>query len=124
MTRCRGLAGLVGMGLWLLAATRGEAPAGLRAGPPAWVADAVWYQVFPERFRNGDPRNDPRPADLRGAWPHDPIRDWRLSSWTADWYKLQPWEKANGRDFYYNAQLRRYGGGPPRGLAPPDYPPV
>jgi cyclomaltodextrinase len=110
MTKRRGLAGLVGMGLWLAASTRGEAPAGLRAGPPSWAADAVWYQVFPERFRNGDPRNDPRPADLRGAWPHDPIRDWRLSPWTADWYKLQPWEKTNGRDFYYNAQLRRYGG--------------
>lgn len=27
--------------------------------PPAWVADAVFYQIFPDRFRNGDPANDP-----------------------------------------------------------------
>ncbi|WP_179395964.1 glycoside hydrolase family 13 protein [Lacticaseibacillus absianus] len=26
---------------------------------PAWVQDTVWYQIFPERFANGDPRNDP-----------------------------------------------------------------
>ena len=26
--------------------------------PPHWVQDAVFYQIFPDRFRNGDPRND------------------------------------------------------------------
>ncbi|HEX2863685.1 MAG TPA: glycoside hydrolase family 13 protein [Deinococcales bacterium] len=26
---------------------------------PAWVRSAVFYQVFPERFANGDPSNDP-----------------------------------------------------------------
>jgi len=26
---------------------------------PAWVQDAVFYEIFPERFANGDPRNDP-----------------------------------------------------------------
>jgi glycosidase len=25
---------------------------------PEWVASTVWYQIFPERFRNGDPGND------------------------------------------------------------------
>ena len=30
--------------------------------------------------------------------------------WTSEWYKLQPWEMLNKKDFYYNAQLRRYGG--------------
>lgn len=29
-----------------------------------WVWDSVFYQVFPDRFRNGDPTNDPRD----GAW--------------------------------------------------------
>jgi len=28
-------------------------------GPPEWVLDAVFYQIFPDRFRNGDPGNDP-----------------------------------------------------------------
>src|SRR5699024_2993416 len=26
---------------------------------PAWVKNTVWYQIFPERFANGDPSNDP-----------------------------------------------------------------
>ncbi len=26
---------------------------------PAWVQDAVIYQIFPDRFRNGNPANDP-----------------------------------------------------------------
>ena len=85
-------------------------PAPVRSGPPAWVADAVFYEVFVDRFRNGDPRNDPQPSDLRGAWPHETVRGWRVSPWTADWYRLQPWEKATGKDFYWNVQTRRYGG--------------
>lgn len=32
---------------------------------PTWAADAVYYQIFPDRFRNGDPRNDPRPGTAR-----------------------------------------------------------
>ncbi len=32
--------------------------------PADWVWDAVFYQVFPDRFRNGDPTNDPQD----GAW--------------------------------------------------------
>ncbi|HEU5139535.1 MAG TPA: alpha-glycosidase [Bacillales bacterium] len=27
---------------------------------PEWVKDTVWYQIFPERFANGDPTNDPK----------------------------------------------------------------
>lgn len=26
---------------------------------PEWVKHTVWYQIFPERFANGDPTNDP-----------------------------------------------------------------
>ena len=78
--------------------------------PPDWAYDAVWYQIFPERFRNGDTRNDPTKETLAGSWPHDPVGEWRVSPWTSDWYALQPWERKNGRDFWYNAQLRRYGG--------------
>jgi glycosidase len=29
---------------------------------PDWAADAVYYYVFPERFRNGNPANDPVPG--------------------------------------------------------------
>ncbi len=70
----------------------------------------MWYVIQPDRFRNGDPRNDPKVSDLRGAAPHDLPRDWRVSPWTADWYKLQPWEQATGRSFYEIAPMRRFGG--------------
>jgi glycosidase len=28
--------------------------------PPEWVKDTVWYQIFPERFANGDPSRNPK----------------------------------------------------------------
>jgi len=77
---------------------------------PDWAKDAVWYQIFPERFANGDSTNDPTPHDMEGAWPYNIPEGWQISPWTSDWYKLQPWEKANGHSFYWNAGCRRYGG--------------
>jgi len=37
--------------------------------PPAWVKDAVFYQIFPERFANGDPSNDPPGVQPWGGKP-------------------------------------------------------
>jgi glycosidase len=31
---------------------------------PGWAKDAVVYQIFPDRFRNGDPKNDPKTGDV------------------------------------------------------------
>jgi len=31
-----------------------------RAKAPEWVKKTVWYQIFPERFANGDKSNDPK----------------------------------------------------------------
>ncbi|MDM5295859.1 alpha-glycosidase [Peribacillus simplex] len=28
-------------------------------GAPEWIKDTIWYQIFPERFANGNPDNDP-----------------------------------------------------------------
>ena len=84
--------------------------------PPAWTAEAVWYQVFPERFRNGDPSNDPTPESMEGAWPQvgaDSLRaaGWAPQDWTGDWYAQADWERTlRPGDFYFTAQLRRYGG--------------
>ncbi|MFB5269292.1 alpha-glycosidase [Paenibacillus enshidis] len=39
---------------------------------PAWVKDAVFYQIFPERFANGDPSNDPEGTE---PWGGEPRRD-------------------------------------------------
>jgi len=76
---------------------------------PAWAKEAVWYQIFPERFRNGDPANDPKLEDIVGSWPFGDMREIQTSPWTADWYQLQPWEQ-DGKGFYYHAQRRRFGG--------------
>ncbi len=77
---------------------------------PDWSKDAIWYQIFPERFRNGDHSNDPTIETLDGTWPHDKQSEWHITPWTDDWYKSHPWEEKNSRGFYYNAQLRRCGG--------------
>lgn len=77
---------------------------------PSWAGKAIWYQIFPERFRNGDPTNDPKVEDLRGSWPHEVPTHWNISPWTSDWYKLQPWETTDKKGFYFHAQQRRYGG--------------
>jgi glycosidase len=36
---------------------------------PTWVQDAVFYQIFPDRFANGDPANDPPGVQLWGSPP-------------------------------------------------------
>ncbi len=77
---------------------------------PEWSKKVVWYQVFPERFRNGDPSNDPTIAQVKGAYPHDGVSPWQVHPWGADWYELLPYEKKNGKDIWYNLQRRRYGG--------------
>ena len=40
-----------------------------RLDVPGWVADSVFYQIFPERFANGDPSNDPPGAEAWGGTP-------------------------------------------------------
>ncbi|HVN56529.1 MAG TPA: glycoside hydrolase family 13 protein [Anaerolineaceae bacterium] len=36
---------------------------------PYWVEDAVFYQIFPDRFANGDPANDPPNVQPWGSIP-------------------------------------------------------
>jgi len=76
---------------------------------PAWAAEAVFYQIFPERFRNGDTGNDPTRDTLEQ--PVKAPASWHTSTWTADWYARDDWEKEYGPDFYQNGVFeRRYGG--------------
>lgn len=78
-------------------------------GAPEWAAEAVFYQIFPERFCNGDPKNDPSRDSLE--YPIKPGPSWRLSPWTGDWYARDEWEKQLGPNFYNDGVLeRRYGG--------------
>jgi len=77
---------------------------------PEWSKGIVWYQIFPERFNNGDLTNDPKASDQNGAYPFDDTSAFQIHPWTSDWYQLQPYEQQNGKDIYYNIQRRRYGG--------------
>jgi cyclomaltodextrinase / maltogenic alpha-amylase / neopullulanase len=106
-SRCTVILALLSAGLALF--PRGVMLAG-DGGVPSWVKNAVWYQIFPDRFRNGDLTNDPTVKDILGAWPHEKLAKWHVSHWTGDWYELQPWEKAGNKGFYFRAQQRRYGG--------------
>ena len=58
---------------------------------PDWAKHAIWYQIFPERFRNGDPSNDPP----------------NTQKWTSKWFDKHPGETGN---FYSEVYDRRYGG--------------
>ena len=77
--------------------------------PQDWARGIVWYQIFPERFRNGIPGNDPTVAEVPEAEmnPH-----WRVHPWTSDWFERQPWENMGQKSFYdFNVVFaRRYGG--------------
>ncbi|TKH14136.1 alpha-glycosidase [Peribacillus simplex] len=42
-------------------------------GAPEWVKDTIWYQIFPERFANGNPANDPEGVKPWGS--EDPAVD-------------------------------------------------
>ncbi|MEM1209216.1 MAG: alpha-amylase family glycosyl hydrolase [Planctomycetota bacterium] len=87
---------------------RGGLPFGLSTDldveTPDWARDAVWYQVFAERFRNGDPSNDPGDAEFETLLP-----------WTSDWWAThtEHGEVAGEENFYTghgNVWRRRYGG--------------
>ena len=78
--------------------------------PPAWSRTAVWYQIFVERFRNGDPSNDPTKATIANALDDETPSNWTVTDWGHDWYKQEAWAEQTQLDFYRTIQMRRYGG--------------
>lgn len=73
---------------------------------PDWAKDAIWYQIFPERFRNGAPQSDPRPEDFGG----ERIPGWRVSPWGMEWYGRDAWELPKKHNFWGTVFDRRFGG--------------
>ena len=81
--------------------------------PPAWAAEAIWYEIDVDRFRNGDPNNDPTPAAVATTDDVSPMAlldaGWQPTAWTADWTAHADWERAMGPPAT-TVPLRRYGG--------------
>ncbi len=67
---------------------------------PEWAKHAVWYQIFPERFRNGDKENDPE----------------QTRPWTSEWFTPSPWEESSGETFYDEYAFNRFYGGDIAGI--------
>lgn len=64
---------------------------------PLWSVDSRWYQIFPERFRNGDTSNDR--AFIPQQWQDQLDRDGQdikpvLRQWTSDWFTFSPFEQS------------------------------
>jgi cyclomaltodextrinase / maltogenic alpha-amylase / neopullulanase len=95
----------------------GRPAPGPELAPPAWALGAVWYQVFPERFANGNKGNDPSGPEIfrkdwNSAWEKVGVEEVeaaraRASSWPLR-YRLDP-EQAGGA-LYSVVLARRYGG--------------
>ena len=79
--------------------------------PPSWARSAIWYQIFVERFNNGDKHNDPSIDDINIP-PLNQVAPpgWMVTAWTHDWYEPEDWAKATGKPFMDNLQYRRFGG--------------
>lgn len=78
--------------------------------PPEWSRDAIWYQIFVERFENGDSKNDPRPIDMEGSYPGFVPAGWKITPWGHDWYEQESWARKTDGDFHKLVAARRYGG--------------
>jgi len=73
---------------------------------PNWAKGIVWYQIFPERFDNGDTTNDPT-SERVFSDSKNKIDNWNVTSWTSNWFAQDEWMKESKRTDVY---LRRYGG--------------
>ncbi|HYY70417.1 MAG TPA: alpha amylase N-terminal ig-like domain-containing protein, partial [Terriglobales bacterium] len=80
----------------------------------SWVRNAVIYQIFPDRFRNGRHNNDPKTGDLRyndpvirlpwGTLPEGYCRNYSDAATNCPWRFSSPGagniEKPRGRDYF------------------------
>ncbi len=60
---------------------------------PEWVKSTVFYQIFPERFCNGNPENDVKDGEYTfDGFPCQKVKNWQSVP--------EPYEKAHCLDFY------------------------
>ena len=79
-----------------------------QSGNPEWSEGIIWYQIFPERFANGDSTNDPDFLKVSGKDTN--YINWKVKSWTSDWFSEDEWEKRLPGKFRDKLSRRRYGG--------------
>jgi glycosidase len=78
-------------------------------GIPEWAKGIVWYQIFPERYANGDTLNDPEAEKVFSNSKNAP-KDWEVTKWTSNWFDQSDWEKKLGGNVRDHLYERRYGG--------------
>ena len=76
---------------------------------PEWAKGIVWYQIFPERFANGDTTNDPEASKVFTNSKEIP-EGWKITEWTSNWFEKSDWEKKLGGKVKDHLYERRYGG--------------
>lgn len=76
---------------------------------PDWAKGIVWYQIFPERFANGNPANDPTAEEVFINQKKIPD-GWKTTKWTSNWFAFAPWEKSDDKRSWHRFTSRRYGG--------------
>lgn len=78
---------------------------------PLWAKNAIWYQIFPDRFAKANPYNLLSAKYIQGTTPFSLNGfPWSLCSWNIDWYEWQDWELQNSKDLKTNILRRRFGG--------------
>ncbi len=77
---------------------------------PEWAKGIVWYQIFPERFADGDTKNDSSLVDKIKLEARRDIPGWHVSKWTSNWFEIPSWAKDFGGSYRRGLSLRRYGG--------------
>ena len=102
---------------------------------PNWAKEAIWYNIFPDRFYNGNHYNDPifnefgpeafKPNILHEQnfveeykWEksNNVISHFDRNRWTADFREQTIWEKLGEREIDYSLKYARMYGGDLQGI--------
>jgi glycosidase len=75
---------------------------------PEWAKNATIYQIFPDRFRNGDPTNDPTAEDW--FYPEERGHAFPITRWNSPVPDPVPEDPAQNPDWYGTFSSTFYGG--------------
>jgi alpha-glucosidase len=66
---------------------------------PSWAKDGIYYQIFVDRFFNGNPKNDVKDGEYIFPYPEDPANPNNVKVKAQSWDSL-PEQPAKNRDFF------------------------